>query len=75
MEAYLEKIGEVFDIHPVPDRDNVDGYEIIKQKQSIARNWFADQWKISFDALRDVVQRRQSEVDINTLRSQIELIQ
>lgn len=71
VEAYLEKIGEVFDIHPVEDRDNVDGYEIIKQKQSIARNWFADQWKISFDALRDVVQRRQSEVDIDALRRQI----
>lgn len=75
VEAYLESLMKTREIFPVADEDNVDGYEIILQKQSIARNWFADQWKISFDGLRDIVQRRQSDFDIEALRNEIESIQ
>ena len=76
VEEYLEFMREQHgEIYPVTDKDDVDGYDIIMQKQTIARNWFADQWKVSIDALRDEVQRRQANFDINTLRSEVEAIQ
>ena len=75
VEAYLEKMKETREIYPVEDKDNVNGYEVIMQKQSIARNWFTDQWKISFDGLRDIVQRRQSDFDIDALRQEVNSIQ
>ena len=75
VEAYLEKMRETREIFPVEDKDRVNGYDIIMQKQSIARNWFTDQWKISFDQLRDIVQRRQTDFDIDALRSEVDAIQ
>ena len=75
VEAYLEKQREKHEIFPVEDKDKIDGYDVIKQKQAIARNWFTDQWKISFDQLRDIVQRRQNDFDIVALRQEIEAIQ
>ncbi|MDE6480024.1 MAG: putative zinc-binding metallopeptidase [Muribaculaceae bacterium] len=75
VEAYLEKLSETHEIFPVEDKDNVNGYDIILQKQSIARNWFADQWKISFDQLRDIVQKRQNSFDIDALRDEVNAIQ
>lgn len=75
VEAYLDKMRETREIFPVEDKDKVDGYDVIMQKQSIARNWFTDQWKISFDDLRNIVQRRQQDFDINALRSEVESIQ
>ncbi len=74
VEAYLDKVRETREIFPVEDKDNVNGYDVILQKQSIARNWFTDQWKISFDDLRDIVQRRQRDFDINALRQEVESI-
>ncbi|MDE6018320.1 MAG: hypothetical protein K2G85_05860 [Muribaculaceae bacterium] len=74
-EAYLNKVKETHEIYPVEDTDNVNGYELIMQKQSIVRNWFTDQWKISFDALHDIVQRRQQDFDIVALRQEVESIQ
>ena len=67
-----EQYGEIY---PVVDKDNVNGYDIIMQKQSIARNWFTDQWKVSFDDLRSEVQRRQKDIDIASLRKEVEDIQ
>lgn len=75
VEEYLEDLRAVRDIYPVEDKDKVDGYEVIKQKQSIARNWFTDQWKISFDDLREIVLRRQNDFDIVKLRKEIDDIQ
>ena len=75
VEAYLDKQREKHEIFPVEDKDKIDGYDVIKQKQAIARNWFTDQWKISFDQLRDIVQRRQNDFDIVALRQEIEAIQ
>ena len=75
VEAYLEKMREKHEIFPVEDKDKVDGFEVIKQKQSIARNWFTDQWKISFDDLRTIVQRRQADFDIDALRNEVDAIQ
>ncbi len=74
VEAYLAKVSETHEIFPVEDKDNINGYDVIMQKQSIARNWFTDQWKISFDDLRTIVQRRQSDFDINALRSEVDAI-
>ncbi len=75
VEAYLDKVREKYEIFPVEDKDKIDGYDVIKQKQAIARNWFTDQWKISFDDLREIVQRRQKDFDINALRNEVESIQ
>lgn len=75
VEAYLEMLQETRQIYPVEDKDNVDGYDLIMSKQSIARNWFTDQWKISFDELRNIVQRRQKDFDIDALRQEVESIQ
>lgn len=75
VEAYLDNLSKNLDIYPVEDKDKVDGYDIIMNKQSIARNWFTDQWKISFDDLRDIVQRRQKDFNINELRQEVESIQ
>lgn len=75
VEQYLDKLRETREIYPVEDKDNVDGYEVILNKQNIARNWFTDQWKISFDDLRTIVQRRQADFDINALREEVDNIQ
>ncbi|MDE6192452.1 MAG: putative zinc-binding metallopeptidase [Muribaculaceae bacterium] len=75
VEEYLDGVRELHEIFPVEDKDGVNGYDMIMQKQSIARNWFTDQWKISFDDLRDIVQRRQQEIDIQALRNEVESIQ
>lgn len=74
VEAYLDKVREKHEIYPVEDKDKIDGYDVILNKQSIARNWFTDQWKISFDDLRSIVQRRQMNFDMDSLRNQIESI-
>jgi hypothetical protein len=76
VEAYLEKMTQRHTaIYPVEDNDNVNGYDIILQKQNIARNWFKDTWGLDFDKLREIVQRRQSDFNINALRNEIDTIQ
>lgn len=75
VEKYLADLAETRDIYPVEDKDNINGRDMILQKQSIARNWFTDQWKISFDDLRTIVQRRQQDFDIEALRQEVESIQ
>lgn len=74
VEEYLDNMRQKREIFPVEDKDNVNGYEVIKQKQSIARNWFTDQWKISFDDLRTIVQRRQTDFNIEELRQEVDSI-
>lgn len=74
VEAYLEKMnaqvpGGVF---PAPDEDTVDGREMIARKQGIVRNWFKDAWELDFDEIRNIVQRRQNDFDIEALRAEIE---
>ncbi len=56
------------------DLDECDGLAIIRQKQEIARTWFKDTWKLDFDKLREIVQRRQKDFDINALRAEIDAI-
>lgn len=75
VEAYLEaqraRYGNVYDVE---DKDEVKGDEVILQKQSIARNWFKETWNLDFDKLREIVQRRQNDFDIVSLRAQIDAI-
>ena len=52
--------------------DGRDGRAIILEKVSIARQWFASAWGIDMDALRALVQERQSDIDIDELLQQIE---
>lgn len=75
VENYLNQLRETREIYPVEDKDKVDGYDVIINKQSIVRNWFTDQWKISFDDLRKIVQKRQENFNIDELRKEIDDIQ
>lgn len=58
----------------VPDSDTIDGRAIIEQKRTIVRNWFKDTWKLDFDELRTIVQRRQDDFKIDELRAEIDAI-
>lgn len=64
-----------FTLTPMPDTDNKDGRANIEQKVTIVRNWFKDAWGLDIDALRDEVQKRQANIDIQALRAQIEAVQ
>ena len=77
VEAYIAQLNETVPggIFAVEDKDGIDGKEIILQKQNIARNWFKDTWELDFDALHDIVQRRQGDFDIKALRAEIDAIE
>ncbi len=62
-------------IYPVEDTDGVNGPEIIEQKVQIARTWLRDVWGVDLDALRQEVQRRQANYDIDALMQEIYDIQ
>lgn len=55
--------------------DGVDGVAIINQKVQIARTWLRDAWNLDLDSLRAEVQRRQTNIDIEALRLQVETIE
>ena len=55
--------------------DGVDGVAIINQKVQIARTWLRDAWNLDLDELRAEVQRRQTNIDIEALRLQVETIE
>ena len=76
VEAYIEKMNSTVSggVFAVEDKDTIDGKEMILQKQNIARNWFKDTWSLDFDKLREIVQRRQQDFDIEALRAEIEAI-
>lgn len=58
-------------VYDVPDTDGLDGVEIINQKVQIARQWLKDEWGVDLDKLRENVQKRQLNYDINALRKQV----
>lgn len=49
--------------------DGIDGVAVINQKVQIARTWFRDAWGLDLDSLRAEVQRRQSNINIDSLRN------
>ena len=55
--------------------DKVDGKEVLLQKVDIARQWFKDAWGMDLDKLREEVQYRQTHIDIDALRAEVENIQ
>jgi hypothetical protein len=62
-------------VYPYSDNDGIDGYSIMTQKVSIARNWLKEQWGTDLDKLRETVQRRQNNFNIEALRAEIDAIQ
>ena len=62
-------------VYPVPDKDGVDGVATLKQKINVCRTWFKDEWGLDLDALREEVQKRQKDYDIEALRKQVEDMQ
>lgn len=77
VEAYLANYAEKNNITLQvfnPLKDNADGLALIERKQNIVRNWFKEEWGLDFDALREIVQRRQREFNIEELRKQIDAI-
>lgn len=53
------------------DVDGVDGPAVIQQKLTICHNWLRDEWGIELDSLRNEVQRRQANMNIDSLRNQV----
>ena len=66
-----DSAGNPIVVYPCEDKDNVDGVAVINQKVSICRAWFKDEWGLDLDALREEVQYRQLNYDIEELRKQI----
>lgn len=62
-------------VYAVQDKDGVDGVATLKQKINVCRTWFKDEWGVDLDALREEVQKRQKNYDINALRKQVEDVQ
>lgn len=58
-------------VYPVEDEDEVDGKEVILQKLNIARKWLMDDWGIDLDRIREEVQWRQLNYNMQELRQQI----
>jgi substrate import-associated zinc metallohydrolase lipoprotein len=52
--------------------DGVNGRELIEKKLGICRAWLADMWNVDLDSLRAEVQRRQSDINMDSLLLQIE---
>lgn len=77
VEAYLEKMNTTIEggIFPVPDEDQINGRDVILQKQNIVRNWFKSAWELDFDKLREIVQTRQQNFDIEALRAEIDAVE
>lgn len=77
VEEYIQKLNAKTPggIHPVEDLDKVDGPAVIMQKRNIVRNWFKDIWDLDFDKLRQIVQTRQQNFNIEDLRAEIEAVQ
>lgn len=74
VEAYLENFGKTHEVYAVEDKDQINGLEVIELKQNIARTWFKEIWFLDFDKLREIVQRRQKDFDIEAMRSEIDAI-
>ncbi len=53
------------------DVDGVDGPAVIQQKLTICHNWLRNEWGIELDSLRNEVQRRQANMNIDSLRNQV----
>ena len=62
-------------VYPVPVKVGVDGVATLKQKINVCRTWFKDEWGLDLDALREEVQKRQKDYDIEALRKQVEDMQ
>lgn len=56
---------------PTADTDGVDGRAVILQKLAICKTWLNDSWNIDLDALRQEVQTRQENINMNQLLSSI----
>lgn len=74
VEEYLEKFSKRYTVYEVEDKDKMDGLDIINKKQQIVRSWFKDEWQLDFDKMREIVQRRQGDFNIVTLREEIDAI-
>ncbi len=62
-------------VYDVEDKDGINGAEAILQKVQIAREWLKTAWNVDLDELRNEVQTRQSNYDINELRKMVTEIQ
>ena len=75
VDQYLSELKEEYgeaNVFPVEDVDKVDGVDIMTRKLKIAQDWLLDVWKVDLDRLRDEVQRRQKDFNIEELRKEID---
>jgi len=73
-EAYIAELQANGGLYPCEDVDGVDGVAVLESKRTIVRNWFKDTWNLDFDKLREIVQRRQQNFDIEALRAEVEAV-
>lgn len=64
--------GNRIKVYAVEDKDGIDGAAVILRKVNIARNWLKSEFNVDLDELRDVVQRRQTNFDIDQLREEVD---
>ncbi len=58
-------------VKQVEDDDDVDGKAVILRKLNICRTWLKNSWDVDLDKLREEVQTRQNNIDMEELRKQI----
>ena len=56
---------------PSPDAAGVDGKAMILAKLDMCKTWLTDKWGINIDSLHEEVQRRQSNIPMDSLRKQL----
>lgn len=59
-------------IYTYLDPDGINGKEIIERKLNICRQWLQDSWGINLEELRKEVLKRQANINIDSLRNEVE---
>ena len=59
-------------VKEVADDDGVDGKAVILQKLNICKLWLKNSWNLDLDVLRDEVQYRQNNINMEELRKQLD---
>ncbi|MDD2961828.1 MAG: putative zinc-binding metallopeptidase [Muribaculaceae bacterium] len=67
--------GNAIKVFAAEDKDGVDGVAVLNQKITIAKNWFKEAWGANLEELRNEVQTRQTNINIEALREEINNIQ
>ena len=59
-------------VKPSEDKDGVDGVAVLLQKIDMCKEWLRTKWNLELDSIRNEVQYRQSNIDMNELMKPFE---